>query len=239
MIFIVSCSIFSDKKLILFDISIGYSGIECHFSELFNLSILHVEYRLSPEHVLPAPVDDAVAIYRALLRHNISPSQLMFMGDSAGGGLVLLTIQALIALQLPVPRGVIAISPWTDVSRSGESYTRNAKLDAMLDVDNMKWLSSQLLNPNHSQLTLNSPLLSPLFGSFEGFPPMYVTVGTAEILEDDSRRVVKKAQDAGVDVTLEEGLHMMHVYPIFFSYFPEARETLDNIKEWIQIMFAE
>jgi acetyl esterase/lipase len=235
----VSCSIFSDKKLILFDISIGYSGIECHFSELFNLSILHVEYRLSPEHVLPAPVDDAVAIYRALLRHNISPSQLMFMGDSAGGGLVLLTIQALIALQLPVPRGVIAISPWTDVSRSGESYTRNAKLDAMLDVDNMKWLSSQLLNPNHSQLTLNSPLLSPLFGSFEGFPPMYVTVGTAEILEDDSRRVVKKAQDAGVDVTLEEGLHMMHVYPIFFSYFPEARETLDNIKEWIQIMFAE
>jgi acetyl esterase/lipase len=235
----VSCSIFSDKKLILFDISIGYSGIECHFSELFNLSILHVEYRLSPEHVLPAAVDDAVAIYRALLRHNISPSQLMFMGDSAGGGLVLLTIQALIALQLPVPRGVIAISPWTDVSRSGESYTRNAKLDAMLDVDNAEWLSSQLLDPNHSQLTLDSPLLSPLFGSFEGFPPMYVTVGTAEILEDDSRRVVKKAQDAGVDVTLEEGVHLMHVYPIFFSYFPEARETLDNINEWIQRIFAE
>jgi acetyl esterase/lipase len=223
----------------MFDISIGYSGVECHFSELFNLSILHVEYRRSPEHFLPAAVDDAVAIYRALLHNNVSPSQLMFMGDSAGGGLAMLTIQALIARQLPVPHGVIAMSPWTDVSRSGESYTRNAKLDPMLDVDNAEWLSSQLLDPNHSQLTLDSPLLSPLFGSFEGFPPMYVTVGTAEILEDDSRRVVKKAQDAGVDVTLEEGVHLMHVYPIFFSYFPEARETLDNINEWIQIMFAE
>ncbi len=81
----------------------GYSGFECHLSRLFNRTILHVEYRLCPEHPLPAAVDDAVALYQALLQHNISPSQLMIMGDSAGGGLSLLTIQALIARQIPVP----------------------------------------------------------------------------------------------------------------------------------------
>jgi acetyl esterase/lipase len=68
---------------------------------------------------------------------------------------------------------------------------------------------------------------------------MYVTVGTAEILEDDARGIVENARDAGVDVTFEEGLHLMHVYPLFFSYFPEARNTLDNINKWIQTIFTE
>jgi acetyl esterase/lipase len=68
---------------------------------------------------------------------------------------------------------------------------------------------------------------------------MYINVGTAEILEDDSRVILKRAQEAGVDVTFEEGLHMMHVYPMFFSYFPEARNTLDNINKWIQNIFDQ
>jgi acetyl esterase/lipase len=91
-----------------------------------------------------------------------------------------------------------------------------------------------MLGPNPSGLSANNSIFSPLFGSFEGFPPMYINVGTAEILEDDSRRVLKKAQEAGINVTFEEGLHMMHVYPIFFPYYPEARHTLDNINKWIQ-----
>jgi acetyl esterase/lipase len=109
----------------------------------------------------------------------------------------------------------------------------------MLTTGNNDWTLPLLLGPNHSQLAANSPTFSPLFGSFEGFPPMYINVGTAEILEDDSRRVVKKAKDAGVDVTFEEGLHLMHVYPAFFSYFPEARNTLDNINKWIQTIFDQ
>jgi acetyl esterase/lipase len=161
------------------------------------------------------------------------------MGDSAGGGLSLLTIQALIARQLPVPRGVIVISPWADLSVSGESYTRNDEIDLLLSIDDAKWTASQLLGPDHSHLTLNNSLFSPLFGSFEGFPSMYINVGTAEILEDDSRVILKRAQEAGVDVTFEEGLHMMHVYPMFFSYFPEARNTLDNINKWIQNIFDQ
>jgi acetyl esterase/lipase len=184
-------------------------------------------------------VDDGVAMYRALLHNNISPSQLLFMGDSAGGGLALLTIQALLARELPIPRGVITLSPWADLSISSESYTRNKKIDVMVSTDIIMWMTSQFLGPNLSQLPAYDPLISPRFGSFKGFPPMYVTVGTAEILEDDARGVVKEAQDAGVDVTFEEGLHLMHAYPLFFPYFPEARNTIDNINQWIQTIFTE
>jgi monoterpene epsilon-lactone hydrolase len=223
----------------LFATSLGYCGIECHLSDLFNVTILHLEYRLSPEHAFPVAVDDTIAVYRTLLRHNISASDLIFMGDSAGGGLALLTIQALIKHQLPVPRGVVVLSPWADLSTSSESYTRNEDIDPMLHIERIRWVASQLLGPNRTRLDLYDPLLSPLFGSFKGFPPMYVTVGTTEIIEDDSHSVVKRAQEAGVDVTFEEGLHMMHIYPIFFPYFPEARQTLDNIHRWIQTLFAE
>ncbi|CAF3707842.1 unnamed protein product, partial [Rotaria sp. Silwood1] len=169
-------------------------------------------YRLSPEHPLPAAVDDIVALYCALLRDKFSPSQMMIIDDLAGGGLSLLTVQALLAHQLPVP---------------------------LFTCHDVKWIASQVLDPNKSQLSQNNSLLSPLFGSLQEFPPMYITVGTAEILEDDSRRVLKKAQAVGVNVTFEEGLHLMHVYPVFFCYFPEARNTLDNINKWIQTIFTE
>jgi acetyl esterase/lipase len=196
-----------------------------------------LEYRLCPEYPLPAAVDDGVALYGALLDQNIKPSQLMIMGDSAGGGLTLLTVQALIAHKLPVPRGVIVLSPVTDLSMSGESFKRNRDIDISSRTDITDRLIQQLLISQPSQLPLNSSVYSPLFGSFKRFPPIYITVGTAEILEDDSTGVVKKAKEAGIDVTFETGLHMMHVYPVFFSYFAEARNTLDNINKWVQTIY--
>ncbi|UJR20367.1 hypothetical protein I4U23_023499 [Adineta vaga] len=215
----------------------GYSGYECYLSQLFNITILHIEYRLCPEHPLPEAVEDTVAVYRALLRENISPSRLFVMGDSAGGGLSLLTIQALIHRHIPIPQGIVVLSPWTDLSASGDSFTSNRDKDVMFPTDDNDYMIKLILGPNHSQLLPNNSIYSPLFGSFQGFPPMYITVGTGEVYEDDSRRVVKKVQDANVDVTFEVGLHLLHVYPMFFLYYPEARRTLDNINRWIQAKF--
>ena len=161
------------------------------------------------------------------------------MGDSAGGGLCLLTIQTLLEHKLPVPRGVVVLSPWADLSASGESHIRNRHVDIVIQMndDDNDWLLEQLLGPNYTQLSPNSSIYSPLFGSFADFPPIYINVGTAEILEDDSRRVHTKAREAGVDVTFEAGEHLMHIYPVFFHYFPEARRTLDNIHQWIDNVF--
>ena len=214
-----------------------YGGIECHLSKRFNLTVLHVEYRLSPEHELPAAVDDTIAIYHALLKRNFSSSQLLLMGDSAGGGLSLLVTQALIKQQLPLPRGLVLLSPWTDISSSGESHVRNVNTEVVLTMYERDWIIQRLLGSNHGQIPPDDPRYSPLFGSSAGFPPMFINVGTAEILEDDSRRVHTKAREAGVDVTFEAGEHLMHIYPVFFHYFPEARRTLDNIHQWIDNVF--
>ncbi len=198
-----------------------------------------MEYRLAPEHPLPLAVDDAVTLYGALLHENISPSQIIIMGDSAGGGLSLLAIQKFIARQYPIPRGVVVVSPWTDLSSSGQSYIRNRLADVLLRPESLGWGIKQVLGHNHEQRKRDDPMFSPLFGSFKGFPPMYVNVGTAEILEDDSRQVVEKAQQAGIDVTLEEGIHLAHTYPLFYPYYPEARNTLDNIRNWIQTKYID
>ncbi|CAF0789423.1 unnamed protein product [Adineta steineri] len=125
-----------------------FSGIECHLSEIFTLTVLHLEYRLCPEHPLPASIDDAVAVYRALLRQNISSSQLIVMGDSAGGGLALLAVQAIITRQLHVPRGVIVLPPLADLSISGESYIHNRHTD-LSPLADKNLVIPQLLGSNH------------------------------------------------------------------------------------------
>lgn len=199
--------------------------------------MIHLEYRLVPEHPLPAAVDDALTLYRALLLDGISPTHLAIMGDSAGGGLTLLTIQALLENKIPLPRAAITISPWADFSTSGESYTRNRGTDVMIRFESIAWGIRRALGPNHDQIAPDDPFHSPLHGSFKGFPPLYITAGTAELLEDDARGVAKKAQEAGVDVTLDMGQHMMHVHPLFFAYFPEAKDTLENIRKWLELKF--
>lgn len=196
-----------------------------------------MEYRRVPEDPLPAAVHDAVTVYRAVLRDGVSPSRLILMGDSAGGGLALLAIQAIIANQLPTPRAVVTLSPWTDLASEGESFKRNHLLDAMVRVEDVPWIIEQVLGPKHAQIARNDPYHSPLYGSFKNFPPLYITAGTAEILQDDSTRVAEKARQEGVDVTFELGEHLMHVHPIFFSYFIEAEQSLENIRKWLDIKF--
>ena len=173
---------------------IGYAGFECYLSRHLNVSLLHLEYRLVPEHPMPAAVDDALTLYRALLLDGISPSRLVIMGDSAGGGLTLLTVQALVANHLPIPRAIIAMSPWADLSASSESYSRNRLTDVMIPYESVSWGIEQALGPDHGRLARDNPSYSPIFGSFEDFPPMYITVGTAELVEDDARRVAEKSK---------------------------------------------
>ncbi|CAF1016366.1 unnamed protein product [Rotaria sordida] len=139
---------------------------------------------------------------------------MLIMDDSAGSDLPLLTIQAIIAGQLTIPRDVIVISPQTDLSLSGENHTRNRLTDVMLNTDMTKWMVKVLMDINHSDLSPDNSLFSPLFGKFEGFPPMYID-----------------AQEAGVDITFEEGLHLMYIYPIFFLYYLKARNTRNNINK--------
>lgn len=194
-----------------------------------STAALLFEYRLAPEHPYPAAIDDSVAAYRWLLAQGTSHSNIVFVGDSAGGGLCLATLLALRDQDVPLPAAVVALSPWTDLKCTGETYRTNAKTCLS---PNGTWaaFSKHYAGENDPSL----PLISPLYGDLHGLPPMLIYAGGEEILLDDSKRFAEKAKAAGVDVTLKVGEGMFHCYPVCASLFPEATQAMNEISTFIK-----
>lgn len=151
-----------------------------------------VDYRLAPEHPYPAALDDAVAVYRALL-----PRPMVLMGESAGGGLVLALTQRLRDEGLPLPAGVVALFPWADLTQGSEGFVTNAGRDA-LDKSELDLHAREYAG----ELDVRTPGISPSFGSFERFPPTLVVVGELDSLTGDARDVQRHLLNAGVDTDL-------------------------------------
>jgi acetyl esterase/lipase len=192
--------------------------------------VLNVGYRLAPEHPFPAAVLDAVAAVRWLWSASSAPSRTALAGDSAGGGLVLATLLALRDAGGPLPAAGVAISPVTDLEATGESMTTRADVDLLLRPDGMKEAADLYLagqDPRH-------PYASPLHGDLAGLPPLLIQVGDAEVLLDDSTRFAARAEQAGVDVTLEVWPEMPHVWHAFAGFLPEADRADARIGAWIQ-----
>jgi monoterpene epsilon-lactone hydrolase len=189
-----------------------------------------VNYRLAPEHPFPAALDDALASWQGLLAAGADPRRSVFMGDSAGGGLVLaLALQARDAGE-NLPAAIVAMSPWTDLAVTGESVWRNARSDPMLNADDVPHLASRYLagaDPHH-------PYASPLYGDPTGLPPTLIQVGGDEILLDDSVRMAARLRDAGVAVQLEIWPRMPHVFQSFSSILPEARCAIRRIGTFVR-----
>jgi acetyl esterase/lipase len=171
-----------------------------------GLRCLALDYRLAPEHAFPAAVDDVCAAYRWLLAQGISASGLAIVGDSAGGGLALGSLVALRAAGEPLPAVAVCLSPLTDLELTGAS-TRAVIDDPMVDCAGTLIMAEAYLQGADAR----DPRASPLHADFRGFPPLLIEVGTREILLDDAIRVVQRARQAGVDVTLEEGEGLTHV----------------------------
>ncbi|CAF1260715.1 unnamed protein product [Didymodactylos carnosus] len=182
-----------------------------------------LEYRLLPENSFPNIIQDALTLYQALLNER---KRLIGIGDSAGGGLWLLTVQTLIREQIPPPRAIVVFSPWADLTQSGQSYRNNQHSDLMLTIATANWLKQQIIDNDGNKSF-------PLFGSFKNFPSLYICVGGAELLESDSRLVYARAKEENVDVQLDVGEHLSHIYPIFYSYYPESKQALTRILDWL------
>jgi epsilon-lactone hydrolase len=188
------------------------------------------EYRLAPEHPFPAALDDAVGAYVALLDGGIAPDRIVLLGDSAGGGLTLTTLCALRDAGTPLPAAAVLLSPWTDMTFSGESLRTRAEVDP--------WLTPELLDPMRQHFARafdpKDPKISPLFADLRGLPPMLVHAGDHEILLSDSTRLVERAKEAGVTVELEVWPELWHVFHLFAPVLPDANDALSKIGAFVR-----
>ncbi|MFA5112114.1 MAG: alpha/beta hydrolase [Desulfobaccales bacterium] len=207
-----------------------HRSIVAKFVQGSELGALLFGYRLAPEHPFPAALDDAVAAYRWLLAEGVLPAHTVFVGDSAGGGLCLATLIALRDQGLPLPAAAVALSPWTDLKCTGESYRTKVKVDPATWEGSWTIFSKYYVKDNDPCL----PWISPLYGDLHGLPPILIHVGEDEVLLDDSIRFADRAKDAGVDVTLKVGEGMFHCFPVCTPLFPEARQAMDEICVFIK-----
>lgn len=184
-------------------------------------TITVIDYRLAPEHVYPAAIDDCVAAYRAIIA-GVDPALVTIAGDSAGGGATLATIGALKAAGDPLPGAVYVLSPWTDLTASGESVVTRASFDPMFDGNGLLETATTYAGDT----PLDDPGVSPLFADPTGYPPTLIQTGMDEILLSDSTRLADRYETAGVDVRLDLRDGLWHVYPAFAGYMPEATDAL-------------
>jgi monoterpene epsilon-lactone hydrolase len=181
-----------------------------------------VDYRLSWQAPFPAPVEDAVSVYRALLARGFAPSSLVLAGDSAGGGLAIAVLVALRDAGDPLPAAGFASSPFTDLAVTGSSA--DTIDDPMVSKRGLLMLAQAYLDGADPK----TPLASPLYADLSGLPPLLLQVGSLELLLDDSTRLAARARDAGVDVVLEVLDGVLHIWQYMGPDLPETRMSEQN-----------
>lgn len=189
---------------------------------LTHMNVLCFDYRLAPEHPYPAALEDAVKVWDYLMLLGYGAKQVIVTGDSAGANLALALTHKLREEGRMLPGGLLLLSPWTDLTSSGKSFLDKAEEDPVLSPGYIY----QMIEAYAGHQDVRSPLISPLFGKFEGFPPTYIQVGEHEILLDDATRLYKAMKKAGVSVKLDQFPGMWHVFQM--SPFKTANEAMDR-----------
>ena len=200
-----------------------------HLASRTRLPVLLVDYRLAPEHPYPAALDDALTTYEWLLTHGFDSDRIVIAGDSAGGGLTLATLLALRDRGRPLPALGVPMSPWTDLTLSGESMTSIGDRDPMVTRPGLQRMADWYA----AERDPAAPLVSPLFADASGLPPLLIQVGEVEVLRDDAVGFAARATAAGVDVTLEVWPEMIHVWQVFGPDVPESEAAVARIAEFV------
>ena len=192
-----------------------------------SMDVLSFDYRLAPEHPYPAATQDAMRVWNYLMLLGYGARDIILAGDSAGGNLALSLTLKLKEEGRLLPRGIVLMSPWTDLTSSGKSHHTKAEIDPVLNAAYL----AEMINNYAPGKNLRDPMISPLFGSYEGFPPTYIQVGGNEILLDDSVLLYKKLLKANVSVKLDVFKGMWHVFQM--SPFKTAYDAMDKNAEFI------
>ena len=195
-----------------------------------GMRVLFPEYRLAPEHPFPAAIDDILAAWRWLRTdQGVSARSIAVAGDSAGGGLAVALLVATRDAGEALPAAAVLMSPTVDLTSSGASMTERADEDPFSTPAMLRQFASEYL----AGADPKTPLASPLFASLSGLPPLLIQVGTADLLLSDSERLASAASEAGVNVVLEIGEGLPHVYQIMHGT-PEAAEATERIGKFLR-----
>lgn len=205
----------------------------------FGGDVALIDYRVSPEHKFPSALDDALEGWEYLLSQGYTPEKTVFVGDSAGGNLVLSLLLKMRDMGYKMPKSAVCMSPWTDMTLSGSSYIDNFKNDVMFGGKNevSKEMVDDMLKYEIFSFVgdadRKNPYVSPLYGDFRNFPKTFFLVGSDEILLSDTLNIKAKMDEAGIETKLIIGEKMFHVWPLFGKLFPEAKKDMSEILKYI------
>lgn len=213
-----------------------------------GIKVFCCAYRLAPEHIFPAALEDCLDAYGYLLANGYDPSQIIVCGESAGGGLCYALCDKLREKGRGLPAGIIAISPWTDLTQSGASYVNNVKNDVSMTCERLKYFADCYAygsvsdgknvfprtndDAENDKLIKSNPRMSPLFADLNGMPPSLIFVGGHEIMLDDAAKMHERLIECGAESELVIAPEMWHGYVLYC--LKEFEGDFDKISDFIK-----
>jgi acetyl esterase/lipase len=210
-------------------------GLASDLARRTGTRLVSVDYRLAPEHPYPAAIEGAVAACQGLLDSGVSPSKIAIAGESAGAGLATATLVALEHAGLAQPTASVLMSPWADLTLSGDSVSGKAAIDPALTPEGLARRVADYLPDDDP----NGELASPIFADLSGLPPLLIQAGSHEILLDDATRLATHAATADVAVTLEVTPGVPHVFQGFAAILDEGDTALTSAGEFLHANFTD
>lgn len=207
----------------------AHAGFAARLCRRLGARALIPDYRLAPEHQYPAAPDDCLGAYRWALASGCEAPGMVFLGDSAGANLALVTLGRALHAGEPIPSCAVLLSPAVDCTFASPSIVDNGARESLLSLDSMLVLRRGYV-PSPELYT--DPDVSPLFADFTGFPPLFLQAGSTELLRDEAVRTAEKAFAAGVDAELELWSGTPHVFQMAY-FLPEAAQALERIVRFV------
>lgn len=213
-----------------------YRKISEKYSRMVDgATVISLDYRIFPEHRFPSQLEDAVCVYKMMLEKGTPPENIIFIGDSAGATLALALALWLRDNGCPLPGHIVCFSLWGDATSSGASRIKNAYRDPFGGIAKRKKIEDNLdylrgISKYAQELDRTNPYVSPCFGSFDGFPPVTLVCGEAEMDESDNDTVYEKMKSIGIDAKLYKFDGMFHDFQ-FFEFLPESRRAFDAVEK--------